>query len=124
MRISGPSPGETSILRSPKALSPPQGPGKVAICLVRTTGRVGPVSGGRQLGGWCRESDWRLTRTFGPLPRPGAAEAARTAETADTTGRTLGFGEVVPVQRVVHRDLSGAARQVVVFTPRCTSAGI
>lgn len=26
---------------------PYQGPGKVEICLVRTTGRVGPVSGGR-----------------------------------------------------------------------------
>jgi hypothetical protein len=41
-----------------------QGPGKVAICLVRTTGRVGPVSGGRQLGVWRRESDWRPTPTF------------------------------------------------------------
>jgi hypothetical protein len=26
--------------------------------------RVGPVSGGRQLGVWRRESDWRPTRTF------------------------------------------------------------
>jgi hypothetical protein len=26
--------------------------------------RVGPVSGGRQLGVWRRESDWSPTRTF------------------------------------------------------------
>ena len=67
-----------------------QGPGKVAICLVRTTGRVGPVSGGTQLGVWRPESDWRPSRTFGPLPRPGAADNASTSETADTTGRTPG----------------------------------
>jgi hypothetical protein len=129
---------------------------------------------------------------FGPLPRPWAAEAASTAETADTTGRTTRNGDTRPaetadvqeqtasappparrhvrpltaaadtgeavrllvgrqepflrrltasaaagpgpaetgdrlwrggaVQRVVHRDLRGAARQVVVLGPRCTSA--
>jgi hypothetical protein len=42
------------------------GSGKVAIFLVRTIGRVGPVSGGTQLGVWSPESDWRPTRlTFG-----------------------------------------------------------
>jgi hypothetical protein len=34
------------------------------------------------------------------------------------------LGEVVPVRRVGHRDLSGATRYVVVLRPRCTSARI
>jgi len=52
-------------------------PGKVAICLVRTIGRVGPVSSGRPLGVCRRESDWRPTRTFRSFAEALLATASR-----------------------------------------------
>ena len=42
----------------------PQGPRQSRDLSGSYQRRVGPVSGGRQLGVWRRESDWRPTRTF------------------------------------------------------------
>ena len=56
-----------------------------------------------------------------PSLRRLTASAAAGPGPAETGDR---LGEVVPVQRGVHRDLSGATRRVVVLRLRCTSAGI